>query len=355
MVRLYLTIRHYHHRKRYSSSSMLSDLPSVSVCIPARNERHAMTHCLEMVLASTYPKMEVIVFDDSSTDNTSALIKSFAHEGVRFIEGDHLDTGWLGKNHALDSLLREASGTYVLFLDVDTELSPNTIGQLVAYAKSTDSSMISVLPQRSDIWRMSVLAAPLRYFWQLLLSSARHPITTSSAWMARRKTLLADFGGLSPLKAAIEPEVLLARYYAARNAYRFLISYELLGVTYQKKWSSQFETSVRLRYPKLGFSLTKSILFACLLLLLAAVPIVGLLHGDSLLISVGALMAMLGCYFMYLTVVVRGNGAFVAVWFMPIVLATDAFITVTSAIKYLLGKVTWKGRPVTKLKRETLL
>ncbi|HEY5695544.1 MAG TPA: glycosyltransferase, partial [Candidatus Saccharimonadales bacterium] len=46
----------------------ISELPTVSVCIPARNERHAMTQCLERVLASTYQKLEVIVFDDSSDD-----------------------------------------------------------------------------------------------------------------------------------------------------------------------------------------------------------------------------------------------------------------------------------------------
>ena len=40
-------------------------LPSVSVCIPARNETHAMSECLESVLASDYPKLEAIVLDDT--------------------------------------------------------------------------------------------------------------------------------------------------------------------------------------------------------------------------------------------------------------------------------------------------
>ena len=66
------------------------DLPTVSVCISARNETHAMTQCLERIVASDYPKLEVIVLDDGSRDNTSLLIKSFAHAGVRFIEGSSL-------------------------------------------------------------------------------------------------------------------------------------------------------------------------------------------------------------------------------------------------------------------------
>src|SRR5665648_287743 len=104
-----------------------TDLPTVSVCVPARNETHAMTRCLEAVLASDYEKLEVIVLDDSSVDDTSVLIKSFAHEGVRFVSGETLPTGWLGKNHALHGLQNEASGSILLFIDVDTHISPTTI------------------------------------------------------------------------------------------------------------------------------------------------------------------------------------------------------------------------------------
>src|ERR1700757_357867 len=85
------------------------DLPTVSVCISARNETHAMTQCLERVVASEYPKLEVIVLDDGSRDDTLLLIKSFAFAGVRFIEGKPLPEGWLGKNYAQSILANEAS------------------------------------------------------------------------------------------------------------------------------------------------------------------------------------------------------------------------------------------------------
>ena len=69
------------------------DVPSVSVCIPARNETHAMAECLERVLASDYPKLEILVFDDNSADDTSTIIRSFAQEGVRFVAGTELPEG----------------------------------------------------------------------------------------------------------------------------------------------------------------------------------------------------------------------------------------------------------------------
>src|SRR5690606_9393006 len=166
--RLARAYRQFTVKMNLTSATLLADLPSVSVCIPARNETHAMTECLERVIASNYPKIEIIVLDDSSVDDTSVLIKSFAHSGVRFVEGSPLPDGWLGKNHALEGLLKEASGRYVFFMDVDTKISPFTISQLVAYAASEDATMVSVLPRRNDGWRMSVIWTTLRYFWEII-------------------------------------------------------------------------------------------------------------------------------------------------------------------------------------------
>ena len=107
MARTVQTLR----RHRYRAKEHLdSEYPSVSVCIAARNETHALAQCLERVLKSDYPKLEILVLDDSSTDDTSLIIKSFASAGVRFIPGAALPSGWLGKNHAYQTLIDEARG-----------------------------------------------------------------------------------------------------------------------------------------------------------------------------------------------------------------------------------------------------
>jgi cellulose synthase/poly-beta-1,6-N-acetylglucosamine synthase-like glycosyltransferase len=98
---LAFALTHFRFQQRVTPKQMITELPSVSVCIPARNEMHVMTECLESVLASTYPKLEVIVLDDRSEDTTSTLVKAFARDGVRFVEGKKLPPGWLGKNYAL--------------------------------------------------------------------------------------------------------------------------------------------------------------------------------------------------------------------------------------------------------------
>ncbi|MBH2007084.1 glycosyltransferase family 2 protein [Candidatus Saccharibacteria bacterium] len=344
-VRLHMMLRRFHARKLLSTPSMVRDMPSVSVCIPARNEKHAMTRCLESVLSSTYPKMEVLVLDDESVDNTSSLIKSFAKDGVRFIEGGTPPEGWVGKNHALRTLLKEASGTYVLYLDVDTVLSVYSISQLVSYAETTRADMISVLPQRNDVWRASVLLAPLRYFWHVLFHRAARPVVASSAWMVRRKDLLRDFEDFSQLKDDVEPEVTIARQYLAKNSYKFLTSHQLLGVSYEKKMSSQIETTIRLRYPQLHFSLFRAVAVACCKAMIALTPLIAFI--DTVYIAPAILVYLGGaiCYLSYLLFVWE-RGALIGMWLWPLVLLGDAWLTLVSMIRYQTGTVTWKGRPI---------
>lgn len=345
-VRLQVMLRKFHARKLISAPSMVRDMPSVSVCIPARNEKHAMTRCLESVLSNSYPKFEVLVLDDESVDNTSSLIKSFAKDGVRFIEGSTPPDGWLGKNHALHTLLKEASGTYILFLDVDTKLSVYSISQLVSYAETTRASMISILPQRSDVWRVSVLFAPLRYFWHVLFHRSSRPVAASSAWMARRKNLLSDFDDFSQLKDDVEPEVTIAQRYLSDHSYKFLTSHQLLGVSYEKKMSSQIETTVRLRYPQLHYSVFRAVATALLKTMIALTPLLAFVDSSY---SIAASLLYLGgalCYLSYLLFVWE-RGAVVGMWLWPFVLLGDAWLTLVSMVRYRTNSVTWKGRSIT--------
>jgi hypothetical protein len=65
------------------------ELPSVSVLIPARDETDALQVCLQSLIANDYPKLEIIVLDDCSINRrTPEIIRSFAHDGVRFVPGN---------------------------------------------------------------------------------------------------------------------------------------------------------------------------------------------------------------------------------------------------------------------------
>jgi glycosyltransferase involved in cell wall biosynthesis len=325
------------------------DLPSVSVCIPARNEQHALTDCLTRVLASTYEKLEIIVLDDVSGDDTSALIKSFAHEGVRFVKGDALSEGWLGKNHALQGLLKEASGTYVLFVDVDTVLAPTAVENMVRYALSKRASMVSVLPRREDGWRGSVIASPLRYFWELLFNRRETPAVASSAWLIRRDVLQTQFDGFKSLKDAVQPEAKIAAELANTNHYAFLVGTETFGVSYEKKWRSQLLTSVRMLYPVLGKKVLLTIMAALdlLILLIPTAVLIGAVSGrlsiEVIIVNVLLFIAFAVLYSSYTRRMWR-RGWLIGAVIWPLIVLQEAILVIASMVQYKRHSVRWKGR-----------
>lgn len=345
-IRLHRAFDRYKIKKRYSAAVTA---PSVTVCIPARNETHAMAQCIERVLASDYKKLEIIVFDDSSSDDTSMLIRSFAHAGVRFIAGESLPEGWLGKNYALETLAREASGTYVFFIDVDTTLKPTTISEVVGYAMTESASMVSVIPGRNDSWRVSVLFGHLRYFWELLLARPSSPAVSGAFWMIERDALMDQLGGFAPFKMNISPETTFASL--LRPAYRCLLSTAELGVAYEKKWSSQVETSRRLAFPMTGGTWWQGALGLLALATLNIPTFVVLssaIYGWTIVQTAGLwfVLAFMALYASYTQRIWRTRwwlGGFM--W--PVVIFQELVLFIASIWGYATHSITWKDRPVT--------
>jgi glycosyltransferase involved in cell wall biosynthesis len=351
MIRqLWFAIKHFTPPVYTSELGRDTDMPSVTICIPARNETHALTDCLDKVLASDYEKLEIIVLDDASKDNTSALIKSYASEGVRFVESKLLPSGWIGKNHALQGLLSEASGSYVLFMDVDTRISSDAISNIVRYAISQNASMVSILPRREDGWRASVIFAPLRYFWEIMFHTNTSPATASAAWLIRRKVLTERFNSFEDLKSSIQPESKLAALLATTNEYRFLMSTTAFGVAYEKKWRSQLITSTRLLFPLLGRKVSMAIMamFDLAIMLVPAAVLLSLFVVEATLLHIvaAAYVLLFAGIFGWYVHRVKSKGALFGALLWPIIILQEIILVVASVSQYKRRTVQWKGRKI---------
>jgi chlorobactene glucosyltransferase len=345
LIRLFSSFKQF---RMAAHHPLPEEVPTVSICIPARNEMHALAECLERVLASSYPKLEILVLDDNSRDDTSIIIKSFAHAGIRFIPGSPLPENWLGKNYALDTLAREASGSYIIFMDVDTFIKPHTINELVGYAAAANKDMVSVIPTRDDIGRASVLFGTLRYFWQLVGRSKNRMAASSSLWLVRREVFTETIGGFAKYKDVVEPESAIAA--ALGQKYACLLGGNDIGVSYEKKWLSQLETSRRLLYPFFGQRMS-GVLSGFLLLLLLNMPIFFIIAGfvttwqPVYLLSVFVLGLYLFLYGVYLRHVWRSKWWLGAVLW-PVVIFQELIIFIASVIGYANKTITWKNRSI---------
>lgn len=310
---------------------------------------HALAQCLERVLKSDYPKLEVLVLDDSSNDDTSLIIKSFAHAGVRFIAGGSLPSGWLGKNHAYQTLITESSGEYVLFLDVDTIIGEGTITKLMQQLLANEKAMVSALPRRDDSYHVSALFGTMRYYWELLLGTRKSPPAASAIWMVERARLAQSGVGLENYGMSVRPERHLARQLQASKDYYYLISNKDLGIGFEKRLGSQYETALRLYYPMSGRTLAYWMLASLFLLLLVAPIIVLMISPFSLVSTVwsGLVALFIGLTFaLYTLRTYGGTLRLLRIIIGPLLAIQELVLLAISHVKYRLGTVTWKGRQV---------
>lgn len=250
-ISLHRNLKHtyYEVQKKHTAND---ELPSVSICIPARNETESLTQCLQSILASNYPKLEVLVLDDCSQNNTSEIIKGFAQQGVRFVKGNEIKRHWLAKNQAYDDLVKTASGELLLFCGVDVRMGKDAVRAMVDTLSQRKKEMLCVMPAPAYAHSAEGLIAPLRYWWELVLPRRlfNRPPALSSAWMITR-TSLRQLGGFSAVSNTVVPESFFARELTNKDAYSFVRSSGALDVSSRKPLSEQWETAVRLRYPQL--------------------------------------------------------------------------------------------------------
>ena len=123
-----------------------ADAPLVSVVIPARDEAGTIERCARSALASDWPRLEVLVVDDHSTDGTGAIARRLAAEDsrLRVVEPPLLPAGWFGKPWACQTGFDASRGDFVLFADADTRQAPDLLPRAVQAMRSRDAGLLSV-------------------------------------------------------------------------------------------------------------------------------------------------------------------------------------------------------------------
>lgn len=120
----------------------------ISILIPARNEETNISLLLSDLSKSKNKNIEIIVFDDESTDNTASIVKSFVKQDHRItlLQSAGLPKDWLGKNHACFQMAQKAKGNYLLFLDADVRIEESFIKDAVGYLQRCNLNLLSVFP-----------------------------------------------------------------------------------------------------------------------------------------------------------------------------------------------------------------
>lgn len=123
---------------------------TVSVLIPARNEQDTIRACVEAALQSDLSPLEVIVYDDGSTDQTPQILAEIAAADprLRVVRGHGLPEGWIGKPHACHQLSTHARGELLLFVDADTFLTPSGLSRVLSMLDTLRADVLTAVPRQ---------------------------------------------------------------------------------------------------------------------------------------------------------------------------------------------------------------
>lgn len=165
--------------------------PTLSVIVPVYNSRAELEQCLAALAQSEYEDFDVLIIDDGSTMPVEPLVAAAGHSfGYLRIEGPG------GPARARNRGAEKASGRYLVFIDADVCVHPDTLA-LVAGAFAADPGLDAVIGSYDDApAQPSFISRYKNLFHHYVHQTADGEIQTFwSGCGAIRRELFLAFGG----------------------------------------------------------------------------------------------------------------------------------------------------------------
>ena len=178
----------------------LAGYPIVSIVVPAYNEENNIVATLTSLTQLEYPKnkLEIIVINDGSTDNTRKAVNDFISKGrlnyIRLINKKND-----GKGSALNKGLALSKGDFFICLDADSIVTKDALQKILPHF--TRDNIAAVLPllkvsKPKNLWqRMQWLEYIVNMFYKSLMSRLNCVHVAPGPFSVYRKDVLQKIGG----------------------------------------------------------------------------------------------------------------------------------------------------------------
>jgi chlorobactene glucosyltransferase len=197
-----------------------NDRPLQSVIIPAKDEGHRIWESVERILASEECRLELILVNDRSQDNTLAVMEELAREDsrIKVVSVNELPEGWTGKTHAMFKGVEIATGEILLFIDADCSLHPHALYTALNWSLSKDIDLFSLVPgftARGFIEDaiFPVLAMGLLHYFPLReVNDPAKPIAfASGAFFMMTRKAYERIGGWNTVRSEVTEDIAMAK------------------------------------------------------------------------------------------------------------------------------------------------
>jgi len=228
----------------------------VSIIMPAYNAAATIGTSIGSVFAQTYTNWELLIIDDVSTDETLAIATGFASQDFRIRVLRHEKNQ--GAAAARNSGMRQATGTWLAFLDSDDMWAPEKLEKQLALSLKTSAVVTYTATAYINVsGRLSAYVLPAEPILDYATLLRRNIMSCSSVMV--RRDIMKEF----PLKKNIhEDYVVWLQLLKTNNAHGLneaLLTYRLVeGSKSAKRVSSAVMTYNA--YREVGFNPTAALL-----------------------------------------------------------------------------------------------
>ena len=113
--------------------------PLVSIIMNCHNGEKYLETSLPSIFEQNYKNWEVIFWDNSSTDNSKAILKKFSDKRIKYFYSKKFNSLYKSRNLAIT----KAKGKYLCFLDVDDQWKYDKLFKQVSSMEKTNSMFMS--------------------------------------------------------------------------------------------------------------------------------------------------------------------------------------------------------------------
>jgi cellulose synthase/poly-beta-1,6-N-acetylglucosamine synthase-like glycosyltransferase len=170
--------------------------PDITVVVPAYNEENTIGKCIESLLKLKYPrKINIIVVNDGSTDDTRKIAEKYAEKGV--ITLLNKENG--GKANALNYALKRVKTELFTCLDADSFVSEDALMHMVGYLKDPEVAAVTpamkVGDPRTLVQKLQYLEYMISILMRKLSAWLDIILVTPGPFTVYRTKVLKDIGG----------------------------------------------------------------------------------------------------------------------------------------------------------------
>lgn len=213
---------------------MIDHAPPVIAIIPARDEALTIGTAVRSLLAQDYEgRLDVIVVDDQSRDQTAAIVQALVPEAgpsrrLRLIGNSDRPDGWSGKLWAIRTGLDYLKAStevpsIILLTDADIAHDPANLSALMKRMVNERADLVSVMVRlRNQSFWEHLLIPPFVFFFQMLypftaVNKASSNVAAAAGGCALlRWGALRDAGGIEAIRGALIDDVALAHLIKSR-------------------------------------------------------------------------------------------------------------------------------------------